>query len=69
MAKRPTFDDMMEERNKFIGPPEPFNLPKLMPHADRAELRVTYDEKLAESIKAMTAADKKHQKDRGGRNS
>ncbi|MEL6692730.1 MAG: hypothetical protein AAFQ12_06780 [Pseudomonadota bacterium] len=54
--KRPTFDDIRAERDRFIGPPEPYPVPKLIPASDKAKLRELLDRLLAENIAQGTAA-------------
>ncbi|MCK8463204.1 hypothetical protein MUY35_05005 [Aliiroseovarius sp. S1339] len=59
MTKRSTFDDIRAERDQFIGPPEPYHVPKFTPPADKAKLRKILDLRLAETIARETAANRK----------
>lgn len=54
--ERPTFDDIMAERRRFIGPPRPPQIPKLTPVAQREKVYTMMLDNLVERIAAETAA-------------
>lgn len=56
MTKRPTINDIRAELDRFIGPPEPYQVPKLIPVSEKARLQKVLDRRLAEDIARRTDA-------------
>ena len=50
MARRPTFDELRDEAKRFIGPPEPPQIPKTTRIKDREAVRKAYLKSLANQI-------------------